>query len=201
LVEFGKICIDLFVAARKEIESGKAKAKKLKKPKKKNVKNKLIIVASKSEDRPATTPDPHFIDVTGTFPKTHYSQLILEINECYAKGYPNATFTLSRKVVENLTFHILEKKFPSNVTYWYDTSNKRNHSLSTLIKNLYANRDQFKPNAKQYIETFNRDVGTFKKDVDAAIHNNHVYLFDTEELKPYKIHKLIQLLLDIYHSI
>lgn len=193
LVKFVTTGVDLFVDIRGEIESGKAKARK------KRVKKKIEVVIPKGRDM-ATTGQCPFIDVKGDFPNSHYNQVVYEANECENRNYPNAAFWLCRKIVENLTFHIIEKKFPGDIDLWYDTSSTRNHSLSRLIKNLHKNRDKFKPNVRECIEQFKIDVGKFKKDVDAAIHKNHFYLTDKSDLKKYNINKLLQLLIDIFNK-
>lgn len=203
LVRFVTTCISLFVDMRSEVESEKAKARKGKTSRKKTVKKeeKIEIKEPKVEEPPVIPEDIPFIDIKGDFPNSHYNQLVHEANECERNNYPNASFWMCRKITENLVFHILEKKFSDKVDLWYDTKNKRNHSFSKLIDNLYQNRDFFKPNVKDYIEQFKIDVGKFKKDVDAAIHKNYVYLSDKSELKQYKINKVIQILIEIYHNI
>ncbi len=200
LIKFVTTGINLFVDVRSEVESNKAKARKTN-GKKKASKKKIEIATPKVEERPVTVQEAPFIDIKGNFPNNHYNQLVHEANECENRNYPNAAFWLCRKITENLTFHILEKKFPNDINFWYDTTNKRNHSFSNLIDNLYQNRDMFKPNVKDYIEQFKIDVGQFKKAVDAAIHKNYVYLSDKQELKKYKINKILQLLIDIHQNI
>lgn len=200
LIKFVTTGISRFVDLRSEVESNKVKARRTK-GKKKAAKTKIEITIPKVEERPVTVQEAPFIDTKGNFPNNHYDPLIYEINECENRNYPNAAFWLCRKIAENMTYHILEKKFPSEINLWYDTKNKRNHSFSKLIDNLYQNRDKFKPNVKDYIEQFKIDVGIFKKDVDAAIHKPYVYISDREELKKYKINKILQLLIDIYTNI
>jgi len=200
LIKFITTSVNIFVDVRSEVESNKVKARKTK-GKKKVAKKKIEIATPKVEERPVTVQEAPFIDIKGNFPNSHYNQLVYEANECENRNYPNAAFWLCRKITENLTFHILEKKFSSDINLWYDTTNKRNHSFSKLIDNLYQNRDKFKPNAKDYIEQFKIDVGQFKKAVDAAIHKNYVYLSDKTELKKYKINKILQLLIDIHQNI
>ncbi len=200
LVKFVTTSINKFVGLRGEQETDKAKAKKSKKPKPKK-KTKVKVETPKVEEPVSSPPDIGFIDVNGDFPNSHYNQLIYEANKCEENNYPNAAFWICRKIVENLVFHILEKKYPKYLDLWYDKNNKRNHSFSMLIQNLSDKKDDFQPNIQEYIEQFKTDVGKFKKAVDATIHRNHVYLSDKEELKQYKINKIIQLLLDIYARI
>jgi hypothetical protein len=196
LMTFVATGIRSFVDIRSEIESGKAKARKASRRK-----QKIKTATPKVGEQPVSVLEAPFIDVKGSFPKNHYSQLIFEINECENRNNPNAAFWLCRKISENLIFDILEKKFPNDTDLWYDTANRRNHSFSVLIFNLYTKKDQFKPNAQQYIEQVKADIGKFKKDVDAVIHKNYKYLIDKKELKPYQINRILQLLIDIYQTI
>lgn len=192
LIKFVTTCINLFVDFRSAVEEDKAKAKKTK---------KIKVVPPKVQEAPPAVQETQFIDVRGQFPTNHYAQLISEANECEMRDNPNAAFWLSRKIVENLAYHILEKKYKNEVELWYDTANKRNHSLSKLIENLYSRKDQFKPNVREYIEQFKIDVGTFKKAADAAVHKNYFYLSKRGELKQYKVNKIIQLLIQIYNNL
>lgn len=186
--------IELFVDIRSDMEAEKAKARKSK------TKKKLKVVKPKVDDSSSAVKKKDFIDAKGNYPTNHYDQLLFEINECYDKNYPNATFALSRKIIENLVYHVLEKKFSKQVSLWYDTGNKRNLQLKDLISNLYSERSKFKQNVKDSIEQFNSDVGTFRNDVNKAMHRNQTYLSDTGELKKYKINKLVQLLLEIFNK-
>jgi len=200
LIKFVTTSIKKFVDLRGEQETEKVKAKKIKK-KKKGKTSKVKVELPRIEEPVSSPPDIKFIDVGGNFPNNHYNQLIYEANKCEENNYPNAAFWMSRKIVENLVFHVLEKKFPKELDLWYDKENKRNHSFSKLIENLSDKKTDFELNLQELIDQFKTDVGKFKKAVDATIHRNHVYLSDKEELKQYKINKIIQILLDIFSRI
>ncbi|MGB8656765.1 MAG: ATP-binding protein [Candidatus Zixiibacteriota bacterium] len=182
----------IFIDKRSEIEFEKKKARKLQKAKKERRVVNVRRIKSKEED---------LIDVKGNYPQNFYYKLQDEINGCYKPNYPNAAFFLCRKLVENLVFNILEKKFPSDVDLWYDKATMYHLPMSVLVKNLFDKRDQFKPNARRYIEKFNTDVGTFKKEANAKAHNIFEYLTNKDELKKFKINDLVQLLLNVYQSI
>lgn len=192
LIEFVSTGVDLFRQYRLQYsEDTKRKRRRAKKVK--------VISPKVSEPAPAIQ-EQGLIEVIGLFPNSHYHPWINEINNCNRHNLPNAAFCLSRKVVENLLSHILYKKFPRRPELWYDTANHRHHSLSTLIKNIFTEKDQFKPRSKELIESFNTDVSKFKKDADAAMHRNQAYLSDKSELKAYKINKLVQILIDVYQD-
>lgn len=200
LIKFITTSIKKFVDLRSEQESSKAKAKKSRIKKKKET-SKLKVEMPKVEEFVPSPPDIKFIEVNGNFPNTHYNQVIFEANKCEENNYPNAAFWMSRKIVENLVFHILEKKFPKDIKLWYDTDRKRNLSFSALIESISNKKEYFPVNLHGLIEQFVSDVGKFKKAVDATIHKNYIYLTDKEDLKQYKINKLIQILIDIYNRI
>lgn len=191
LVTFVTTSIKIFSDKRSSEEGGKAKAKK---------KSKLKVVKPKVQEVPPVEVESQFIDVKGNFPTNHYTKLVTEANECELRNCPNAAFWLSRKIIENLVYDILAKKFKNQVDLWYDTGKNRNHSLSMLIENLYNKKDEFGPN-KRIIEQFKSDVGKFKKDVDSAVHKNFFYLNDKKDLKQYQVSKIIEMLLQIYGGI
>lgn len=186
----------IFTDLRSEFESHKTKARK-----KKTVKERR---ATLPVPLPAKVPAPPetLVEIGGKYPENFYDQLQEEINVCYEHNLPNAAFFLCRKMIENLVFNILEKKFPKRVDLWYDTKNKVRHKLGILLKNLYIERKNFgKPNIENYIEKFHREVGLFRKEANTKAHYVFEYLTDKSELKKFKIKDLVQLLIKIYDNI
>lgn len=194
LVEFVTTSIREFVVFKNAEEPGR-------KPRRKNAQSKTIKPEKPKAavNGSTTAKQPPLIDIKGSFPSAHYDPIVYEANECSDKNYPNAAFWLCRKIVENLVSHILQKKYPSNPALWYDTTKSRVLNLSQLIENLYQNRKDFTaPGVTQMIVVFNTDVATMRKAVNATVHNNHDYLTDRDDLKKYKIKKIIQTLVDIH---
>ena len=192
LVRFVKTSIEkIFLEFRSEIESHKKKAKKRKA-------TKIRIKPSSPSSSPSK--DKLIQNLGGAYPQSFYVKLEEEINDCYGGNYSNAAFFLSRKIIENLVFNILEKKFPTKETLWYNSSIRSHHKLSLLISNLYDNRTDFKLSVQRYIEKFNTQVGAFRKEANAKAHNIYEYLSDKSELKKFKINDLVQLLLNVYHN-
>jgi len=75
---------------------------------------------------------------------------IEEINKAYTCKCYTATFTLCRKVLENLiAIHILAKKYPENTPEhhqkYFDFSQKRNLNFNRLLTNLRKSSDDFIP--------------------------------------------------------
>jgi hypothetical protein len=185
----------IFADLRSELEYHKIKARK-----RKSKKPKLKVVpATRSEMKEL---DEKFLDIKN-YPENFYYRLQDEIDLCYNHNHPNAVFFLCRKLIENLVFNILEKKFPNDINLWFDNrvGIKMRHKFGVLVKNLYDKRNNFKPNAKSYIEKFNGDVGLFKKEANLKAHYIFEYLRDKKELDKFKIDDLVQLLINIYNSI
>lgn len=197
LIAFVKTSIlKLFIDFRSEIETHKKKARK--KITRGKTSQPTVPVTPSSLSKPI---NQKLIDVRGSYPQSFYYQLEQEINNCYASNYPNATFFLSRKLVENLIFNILEKKFHANVDLYYHPQANSHHKLSLLIANLYANRNSFKPNVAKYIEKFHTSVGSFRKEANSTAHNIFDYVSDKSDLSKHKINDLVQLLINIYSNI
>jgi len=196
LVEFVTTAIREFTDLKNLEEPNRLKGKRKKKH------PKTIKVEKAKIGTGPTIKQPLLVEIIGNFPSTHYQQIVYEANECNERNYPNAAFWLSRKIVENLVTHILEKKYPSQASLWYDPTKQRTLNFSQLIENLHNNRKDFtKPGVKKQIEIFNGDVAQMRKAVNSTVHNNYDYLTDRTDLKKYKIKKIVQTLVDIYAKI
>jgi hypothetical protein len=197
LIAFVQVSIfGIFTDLRSEFESHKIKARK-----KKTAKERRAPLPVPTPIKVSTPPET-LVEIGGKYPENFYDQLQEEINVCYEHNHPNAAFFLCRKMIENLVFNILEKKFPKRVDLWYDTKNKVRHKFGFLVKNLYSERKNFsKPNIESYIEKFNREVGLFRKEANTKVHYVFEYLSDKSELKKFKIKDLVQLLVKIYDNI
>lgn len=181
----------IFIDKRSEIEFEKKKARKKAKKKKPTV-VKVTDIKAKEED---------LVDIRSGYPQNFYYKLQDEINNCYKANYPNAAFFLCRKLVENLIFNILEAKFHGDIDLWYDKGKMQHLPFSVLVKNLYNKRNAFKPNTRRYIEHFNTNVGTFKREANGKVHNIFDYLRNKDELDKFKISDIVQLLINIYLSL
>jgi hypothetical protein len=196
LVKFVTTAVDQFVLLKNGQEKGRVKARRLKRPSK-----TIKVQKPKALESSQSTKHPLLIEIRGSYPSIHYGQIVFEANECNERNYPNAAFWLCRKIVENLVTHILKKKYPSRPELWYDAAKSRVLNLSQLIENLHTHRQNFSsPEIKHQIESFNADVGSMRKAVNATVHNYFDYLTDRDDLKKYKINKIIQTLVDIYSA-
>ncbi len=204
LTRFVQISIrELFIDLRSDEESHKKKARqKTKTGKKKKAKSKPTLVKV-----PEVITEPlkedKFIDIKGDYPDKFYYPLEEEINECYKNGYLNATFFLSRKLVENLLYNILEKKFPKkeDEEIWWNKEFNQPLTLSPLIRNLYNNRSDFPSNIKRYIEKVKKLLDKIRNEINPKAHNIYDYISSKEELDKFKINDSVQLLIKIYNLI
>ena len=197
LISFIKTSIqEIFIEFRSGIEIHKKKARKIKLAKQK--KKKITPVPAQQV---LSSSEKLIKTLGGAYPQSFYSGLEQEINDCYEKNYPNAAFFLCRKIIENLVFNILEKKYPVDEALWYNSVTRSHHKLSLLIANLYSKKSDFRLNVQAYIEKFNSLVGVFRKESNSKAHNIFEYLQDKSELKKFKITDLVQFLLNIYHNI
>ena len=131
--------------------------------------------------------------IDGEIPKRYF----LSRPRCFGKSLTRSTL---RAIFERYwePFNILETKYRNDIGLWFNTITNNHHKLSLLIKNLYSKKADFKPNVQAYIEKFNTEVGTFRKESNAKAHNIFEYLDNKSELKKFKIPDLVQLLLNIY---
>ena len=206
LMNFVKTSITgLFIDLRSEEESFKKKARKSPKVDRDDevVSKKKKATLKIPESTTKEIKDEKLIDAKGDYPQSFYYPLEQEINDCYQSGYPNATIFLCRKIMENLLFNILEKKFPDEKNLWWSNNpeNSTALSFSALLKNLYATRKRFKPNVKTYIDRINPLLKGLRNKVNPTSHNIFDYLQSKEEVKKLKIADSIQLLLNIWNNL
>ncbi|MFA5259546.1 MAG: hypothetical protein WC402_05730, partial [Candidatus Pacearchaeota archaeon] len=151
---------------------------------------------------PQSVPKSHkLIEVKGDYPQNFYIKLEQEINDCYNSGFLNATFFLSRKIVESFVYDILCDKFPGERNIWWNEEYNQPKSLSPLIKAMYDNRKKFEPNVTKIIEKVNDLLEEFRNFVNPVTHNLYDYLSSKDELDKFKINDIIQLLANIWRSI
>jgi len=207
LMSFVKTSITgLFIDLRSEEESHKKKARKSPKIKKQEEKKKKTIsVAEILKPLEKESEKEKIIDVKGDYPQSFYIKLEGEINECYRFGLPNATFCLCRKIIENLIFNILEKKFLNKPEVWWVKNEEEKFiqpkNLSPLIKSLKDNIKDFKPNNQRYIKKVLPFLEKIRNEVNPLLHNVYDYFDDKKELDKFKVNDIIQLLLNIWNNL
>ncbi|MGA3191308.1 MAG: hypothetical protein ABSD73_02200 [Candidatus Bathyarchaeia archaeon] len=133
----------------------------------------------------------------GKYPQTFYNTLEDEINTAYSNPkLPNATYMLTRKLIENLLYNLLEYKFGvQNISLYYDISNRRAHDFGVLLKNLKEHKPDFDPDQHVLIEKFLNIVHPFRRDVNSKAHQVIEYLDDMRYVRKAKIEDMTQILL------
>lgn len=159
--------------------------------------------------KPAPPPPPRYIeavreqlqknkereallDFSDQYPLYFYLKLEEEINKCWAAGLPNATLILSRKLVENLLYNILEEKFPDKINLRYDINQGRAKDFSVLVESLEAGMGEFNREQKDLIAPFLAAVKPFRREANSAAHKVIDYLENLDELTKLKIPEIIQ---------
>jgi hypothetical protein len=135
----------------------------------------------------------------GKYPRIFYDSLEDEINTAYSNPkLPNATYVLSRKLIENLLYNLLEYKFGGrDISLYYDISNRRAHDFSVLLKNLRDHKSDFDPDQHSLIEKFLNLAHPFRRDVNSKTHQVIEYLDNMKYVKSAKINDMTQILLDL----
>ncbi|RPI18642.1 MAG: hypothetical protein EHM58_04870 [Ignavibacteriae bacterium] len=193
LIDFVRLSIlKVFIDRRSEIEIHKKKARKT------TVKTKTISIKPVTVSPPV---DEKLIDIKISYPQNFYNKLEEEINKCYRYNLPNACFFLSRKMVENLLYNVLEKQFPNNVELYFDTSRNYQRSFSSMVLNLKNRKNHFKQSLRPNIDVFINKVEPFRKEANLKVHRVYDYLHDKTELKRFNISDLVQMLLHVYNNI
>src|SRR6185437_8323525 len=175
LFEYVTDCIEVFGQMRAEIENKRQPAPK--------TSGKYVDHAKKksAESRKRKT----LLDFSTEYPyKTFYKRLEDEINLCNSSSLPNATLMLSRKMVENLLYNILELKFPGKRNLWYrDTKHGgRSHDFSVLIENLDNNSSEFEQDERALIHHLLSSIESFRREANSTAHKVIEYLETMDEI-------------------
>ena len=141
----------------------------------------------------------YLLKFKGRYPEIFYNRLQDEINISYSNSrLPNATYMLSRKLIENLLYNLLENKFGGRkINIYYDTSNRRAHDFSILLRNLKENKSSFDVDLHGMIEKFLKLAHPFRRDVNSKVHNVMDYLETMKQVRDAKIDEMVQILLKL----
>jgi hypothetical protein len=136
----------------------------------------------------------------GKYPEIFYDRLEEEINIAYSNpNLPNAALMLSRKLIENLVYNLLEYKFSKQkrIDLYYDVHQRRAHDFSVLLKNLQTNKSQYDIDQLDIIDKFLETVKPFKRDANSKVHKVIEYLDSTSQLDKFQIPEMTQMLLKL----
>ena len=139
----------------------------------------------------------------GKYPQTFYNLLEDEINVAYNNPkLPNATYILTRKLIENLLYNLLEYRFGvQSISLYYDTSNLRAHDFGILIRNLKDHKSDFDLDQHALIDKFLEIVNPFRRDVNSKTHRVIEYLDNMRYVKRAKIEDMTQILLTLIERV
>jgi hypothetical protein len=142
------------------------------------------------------------LDYTDKYPyKTFYPKLEDEINACYKSNLPNATLILSRKLIENLLYNILERKYPRQPDLWYDTRYRRTLDFFKLIVNIDIKKDDFPADQRDLIVKLLGLFPDFRREANSTTHKIIDYINDSDDLDNLKITDIVELELELFRKV
>jgi len=161
-----------------------------------------IVVAPPSTKKGVRTEQvqvSHLLKFKGKYPEVFYDNLEDEINTAYSNPrLPNAVLMLSRKLIENLVYNLLEYKFGGKqIDLYYDTNNRRAHDFSVLLDNLNNHKSDFDIDLHEKIDKFLGMAHNFRLDANSKVHKVMEYLDSRGQLKKLKIPDMTQILLKL----
>ena len=157
----------------------------------------LLTTSRKESEKRPQSSTRRLLRFEGKYPQTFYNTLEDEINTAYSNPkLPNATYMLTRKLIENLLYNLLEYKFGvRNISLYYDVSNKRAHNFGVLLENLREHKPDFDPDQHALIEKFLSIVHPFRRDANSKAHQVIEYLDNMRYVRNAKIEDMTQILL------
>jgi len=141
------------------------------------------------------------LDFAGRYPQVFYKELEDEINLCYTTSLPNACLMLSRKMVENLLYEIIECKFPNKIHLRYIVAQGRAQDFSVLIDSIERNFNEFDKEQQDIIEKMVQLIKPFRRNANSTAHRVMDYLMTLDELDKLRIHHIIEYELQLIKKI
>lgn len=133
------------------------------------------------------------------YPEVFYDRLESEINTAYNNpALPNAVLMLSRKLIENLVYNLLEYKFGGqNIKIYYDTNHRRAHDFAILLDNLKDHKKDFGPDQEDIINSFLALATPFRRDANSKVHKVMEYLETMSQIRKLKIPEMTEMLIKL----
>jgi len=141
------------------------------------------------------------LDFSDRYPQVFYRKLEEEINLCYTTSLPNAALVLSRKLVENLLYEILERKFPKEIELRYIVTQGRSQDFSVLINNLETKINDFNREQQDLIKDLLLRIKPFKKEANSTSHQVMEYLDFLDDLDKLKVPEIVEIELQLIRKI
>lgn len=145
----------------------------------------------------------HLLEFKGEYPEIFYDRLEDEINTAYSNpALPNAVLMLSRKLIENLVYNLLEYRFGGReIDVYYDTKNRRARDFGDLLENLKKRKTKFDPDHRALVDKFLEMAHPFRRDANSKAHRVVEYLESMREIKKLKIPEMTQILLKLTNRV
>lgn len=127
-----------------------------------------------------------FVEVTDNG-EEFYETLIRDINKCYRIGVDDATFVLTRKLLENLVIDLLRRQYgdtKSGVELFYNLENGQFRKFSNLLENLEDNIGDFEHFSNRIDRSLVSEVDKFRDSANSEAHSVEVERTD-EEMEEY----------------
>lgn len=133
----------------------------------------------------------------GKYPDIFYDRLEDEINAAYNDTHlPNAVMMLTRKLIENLVYNLLQLRFDGpRINLYFDTAHRRPQDFGVLLDNLKSQKDQFDADLAGSIDKFLDLAQPFRRDANSKVHNIVEYLSSMSQVKGMQVPEMTQLLL------
>lgn len=129
------------------------------------------------------THSENFLEIENVFGQ-FYPELISNINRCYRIGVYDATFVLTRKLLENLLIDIFRNRFgTSRIELYYDPNNSQFRGFSSLVENFENNIDDFRHLSGGLNDDFIDALNEFRRTANAEAHSIEVNLTEDEILE------------------
>ncbi len=149
---------------------------------------------------------PTFLSFKGrtpAYPHIFYNRLEDEINTAYGDDrLPNAALVLSRKLIENLVFNLLQYKFgPKMMDLYFDKEHARAKDFSVLLENLKTRKSAFDSDQHALIDKFWDLAQKFRPEANAKAHNVMEYLESIAQLRKFKIPEMTQCMLELIYRV
>jgi len=191
MLKFIRNSIGVFAQMRGEIEQKRQAAPK---------QGKAYI--TKAVDRIQENKErKELLDFADKYPLVFYKKLEEEINHCYTSALPNAALVLSRKLVENLLYQILEYKFPKELDLRYIVAQGRAQDFSVLINNMETRIADFDREQQDLIQKLLQRIKTFKRDANSTAHKVMEYLDTPDELGKLKVPEIVEIQLQLINKV
>lgn len=141
----------------------------------------------------------HLLKFKGKYPDIFYNRLEDEINTAYSNpALPNAVLMVSRKLIENLVYNLLQYKLGGpGIKLYFDTIHNRPLDFGVLLDNLKDQKERFDQDQHDMIDKFLVLAQPFRRDANSKVHNVLEYLESMKQIKSLKIPEMTQILLKL----